>query len=98
MAGEDKITRLKTHVTFAIRFHLHPNVQASMTQDGQAALLRLPSGSGWRFKFEGPVILTLEPSIYFGDGSTQRRTSQLVLSGQADGNTQITWRLARERK
>jgi uncharacterized heparinase superfamily protein len=98
LAGEDKLTGMKTRISFTLRFHLHPNVQASMTQDGQAVLLRLPAGTGWRFRYEGPVALALEASVYSGDGATQRRSQQIVLTGQADSSVQVSWRLARERK
>lgn len=97
LVGEDKISGLKSRATFAVRFHLHPSVQASLIQDGAAALLRLPSGAGWRFTFDGNAALSLEPSVYFGDGITQRRTSQLVLSGQSDSGITLAWRLMRER-
>ena len=30
------------------RFHLHPSVKATLAQSGQAVLMRLPSGRGWR--------------------------------------------------
>jgi uncharacterized heparinase superfamily protein len=98
LAGIDKLTGLKSRISYTIRFHLHPGVQASMTQDGQAVLLRLPAGTGWRFKFDGPVAMTLEASVYSADGATQRRSQQITLTGQADSNVQIAWRLARERK
>lgn len=81
---------------FAIRFHLHPRVQASLIQGGEAALLRLPSGAGWRFS-KGEGILTLEPSIYCGSGTTPRKTQQLVISGGTDGsNACIAWSFTEE--
>ena len=43
MRGEDQLTG-RPGAAFAVRFHLHPSVQASLVQDGAAALLRLPSG------------------------------------------------------
>jgi len=98
LMGEERLSGATISVNYAIRFHLHPNVQASLTQDGQAVLLRLPSGTGWRFRQEGASALALEPSIYSGDGGTQRRSLQLVLHGETAGPAQITWRLAREKK
>jgi hypothetical protein len=41
---------------FTIRFHLHPNVTASLQQDNEAVLLRLPSGQGWRLRADGTKI------------------------------------------
>src|SRR5262249_46944435 len=60
---------------FSLRWHLHPLVQASLAQSGQAALLRTPSGTGWRLRIEHGE-LGLEPSIYCGSG-TPRRSLQL---------------------
>ena len=100
--GEDTLTaeatlpRPPVH-PFAIRFHLHPNVRASLTQDGTAILLRLSGGAGFRF-LAGNAGLALEDSIYFGNGML-RRTQQIVLTGQTDGDaTGVQWSLKREVK
>jgi uncharacterized heparinase superfamily protein len=96
---------------FALRWHLHPSVQASLTQSGQTALLRMPSGIGWRMHVEG-FDLALEPSVYCGSGSP-RRSLHLKVSGhtglpspkrssgfaQAGGTeTSLVWSLTREKK
>jgi uncharacterized heparinase superfamily protein len=82
---------------FALRWHLHPLVQASLAQSGQTALLRTPSGSGWRFRIERGE-LGLEPSIYCGNG-TPRRSLQLKVSGQTDeAQTSVSWSLVREKR
>ena len=69
---------------FTVRFHLHPEIDASLVQDGTAVLLRLPGSgrnrpSGWWFRAEGGG-LALADSIYLGSGET-RRTQQIVISG-----------------
>ena len=38
---------------FAIRFHLHPNVRASVAREGHAVLLELPDGESWEFETDG---------------------------------------------
>jgi len=82
---------------FAIRWHLHPSVQVSLTQGGQAALLRTASGSGWRLQIEKSG-LSLESSIYCGQG-TPRRSQQLKLSHVTSGpETAIAWRVIRDKK
>jgi uncharacterized heparinase superfamily protein len=82
---------------FTLRWHLHPTVQASLSQGGQTALLRTPSGSGWRLRTEKGE-LGLESSIYCGNASP-RRTIQIGTSGITnEGDTVVTWSLARERK
>ncbi len=65
--------------SFAVRFHLHPGVKASLVQEGRAVLLRLPSGAGWRFRAEGANV-AVEESIYVGTGEI-KRASQIVVSG-----------------
>jgi uncharacterized heparinase superfamily protein len=80
---------------FAIRFHLHPRVQVALNQQG-GALLRLPSGQGWRFRSAG-ALLELADSIYLGRRGEMRRSQQLVLRGEAQGSeTIVKWALQRE--
>jgi len=82
---------------FAIRFHLHPDVQASTTQDGNAVLLKSPSGVFWRLKAAG-AVMNLAESVYLGEGAV-RKTQQVVLDGHA-GSTgaAVKWALKREPK
>lgn len=81
---------------FAVRFHLHPQVQASVAQNAQAAILRLPSGVGWRLRTAGAQV-SLEESIYLGRAGEIRRSQQVVIAGAlAPGDTVVKWALARE--
>jgi len=81
---------------FTIRFHLHPAVTASLIQDGAAVLLRLPSGTGWRFRVAG-ASLALTESIYLTVTET-KRTQQIVLAGRTGDNseTAVKWSLRQE--
>ncbi len=92
LRGEDYIEAEQPQ-PFTIRFHLHPNVIANMQQDGEAVLLRLPSGQGWRLRAEGAPI-SVEESVYFG-GNEPRRATQVVLSGHQDGPQQVKWAISR---
>lgn len=80
---------------FILRFHLHPTVKATLAQSGQAVLMRLPSGRGWRLRASGAGI-GLAESIYLGEDGRQRRTEQIVLVGQvpAEGAA-VKWALTR---
>jgi len=80
---------------FIVRFHLHPAVKATLAQSGQAVLMRLPSGRGWRLRATGAGV-GLAESIYLGEEGRQRRTEQIVLVGQipAEGAT-VKWALTR---
>lgn len=94
LRGEDRLTG-RPGAAFAVRFHLHPSVQASLVEDETAALLRLPSGSVWRLRAAG-AEMTLGESIYLGSGEA-RKTQQLVLGGTAaPGGTTVRWALRRE--
>jgi uncharacterized heparinase superfamily protein len=80
---------------FIIRFHLHPSVKATLAQSGQAVLMRLPSGRGWRLRALGAGI-GLAESIYLGEEGRQRRTEQIVLVGQIPiEGAAVKWALTR---
>jgi uncharacterized heparinase superfamily protein len=82
---------------FTVRFHLHPQVQASLTQDGSTALLRLASGAGWRVRAQG-AVMSLAESVYLGSGEV-KKSQQIVLQGHVgtQGAT-VKWALRREGK
>ena len=92
LRGEDWIEAPEPQ-PFVLRFHLHPNVTASIQQDGEAALLRLASGQGWRLRADG-AALSVEESIYTG-GAEARRAEQVVLTGQQDGPQHIKWAITK---
>ena len=90
--GEDAVEAAAPQ-PYTLRFHLHPGVSASLQQDGEAVLLRLPSGGGWRLRAEG-ARMTLEESVYLG-GAEPKRGEQVVLTGYADGPQQVKWAISR---
>jgi uncharacterized heparinase superfamily protein len=94
LRGEDRLSG-RPGAAFAVRFHLHPSVEASLVAGESAALLRLPGGSLWRLRASG-AEMALGESIYLGSGEA-RKTQQLVLSGTAaPGGTNVRWALRRE--
>jgi uncharacterized heparinase superfamily protein len=96
LRGEDQLTGLPG-AAFAVRFHLHPSVQASLVRDGGGALLRLPSGIVWRLRAAG-AEMSLGESIYLGSGEA-RKTQQVVLSGTVPaGGAVVRWAIRREPK
>lgn len=83
-------------VPFKVRFHLHPEVRASMIQDGSAVLLRTAGGGGWRFIGAGGT-LALEDSVYLGASDMPRRTLQIVVAGSPhEAGGQVKWAFRRE--
>ena len=96
LRGHDKLEG-KGGKRFAVRFHLHPQIVANLAQDGQAVLLRLPGGAGFRLRSSGAEV-SLAESVYLG-GSEMRRTQQVVLSGELHGaGAEVKWALTRESK
>lgn len=94
LRGEDRLTGPGGH-KFVVRFHLHPDVQASLIRGGDAALLRPAGAKGWRFRSTGGA-LAIEESVYFGGGA-RRRTSQVTISGNHGGSDSVVkWRLRLE--
>jgi uncharacterized heparinase superfamily protein len=82
--GEDPLRR--DQIPFAIRFHLHPSVKVTLAQDQHSALLIQPGGIGWRFRADGGP-LQLEKSVYLAEGCRPRRSEQLVIHGNAYGDS-----------
>lgn len=94
LRGEDRLSG-RAGQGFAIRFHLHPAVQASLAQDGTTALLRLPGGLGWRLRAQG-AVMSLAESVYLGTGE-RRKSQQLVLDGHVgSAGASVKWALRRE--
>ena len=96
LRGEDKLTG-RAGTEFAVRFHLHPAVEASLSADGGAAVLRLPNGAVWRLRAAG-AEMSLGESVYLGAGEA-KKTQQVVLSGTTgpDGVV-VRWAIRREPK
>ncbi|MGG5821239.1 heparinase II/III family protein [Falsiroseomonas sp. HW251] len=76
---------------FAIRFHLHPAVVASLQQDEAGVLLRLPSGVGWRLRAKGARV-AIEESIHLA--AEPRRSQQVALYAEA-GAASVQWAISR---
>ncbi len=101
--GEDVLEPLQESAqpleprSFALRFHLHPDVQASLVQDGTSALLKPPRGRGWTLRQTGGH-LDLEDSVYLG-GREIRRGLQLVIRGTTgNSETIVKWALIKAAK
>lgn len=96
LRGQDLLTlegrrRRGEAIPYAVRFHLHPDVEAATTADGQGALLRVRGRTVWQFRCRGGR-LAIEDSLWVDGGAGLRETSQLVVAGDSppDG-TAIAW-------
>ncbi len=84
-------------IAFDLRFHLHPDVDATLDLGGTAVSMALKSGDIWVFRHDGTAKLSLEPGVYLERGRLKpRATKQIVLSGRAmEYATRIRWTLAK---
>ncbi|WP_297772231.1 heparinase II/III family protein [uncultured Roseovarius sp.] len=84
-------------IPYDVRFHLHPEVDASIDMGGTAVSLALRSGEIWVFRNDGHAALSLQPSVYLEKTRLKpRATQQIVLSGRAMAYaTHLRWSLAK---
>ncbi len=72
----------RDEIPFHIRFHVHPDVRVSLSQDQSSAILIQGGKAGWRLRTDaGP--LTIEDSVYLARGHKPVKTKQIVISGMA---------------
>ncbi len=113
MAGEDLLVALEDSakrrfdkvldagalqgVPFQIRFHLHPEADATVDMGGAAVSIALKSGEIWVFRHDTVAKMVLEPSVFLEKGRLKPRASkQVVLSGVAmEYATRIRWSLSK---
>lgn len=96
LRGQDLLTlqgrrRRAEPIPYAVRFHLHPDVEAATTADGQGALLRVRGRTVWQFRCRGGR-LAIEDGLWIDGDARLRETSQLVVGGESppDG-TAVAW-------
>ncbi|KQT34950.1 heparinase [Sphingomonas sp. Leaf412] len=103
LRGEDALLpagrarRAERATPFALRFHLGPGVEAARTADGQAAILRTPSGAIWQFRTRAET-LEVEESVWVDAAGRFVPTQQIVVGGSAAaGGASVAWALRRAR-
>lgn len=69
-------------VPFAIRFHLGPQVEATLSDNKKGASLSLPDGSLWQFVSSGEEI-ALEESMWVDGNGRPHPVQQLAIQGLA---------------
>ena len=98
--GEDMLLpaqrrRKPVSAPYALRFHLAPHIDASLTADGQGALLRIDMGALWQFRC-GSGQLAVEDSLWVDGDGRPHATKQLVVSATAEpGGSSLGWLLKR---
>ena len=89
LRGEDQLTREVSHghLDIAIRWPLHPDCRATLSQSGDSVLIAPPRAEAWRLRvaLAGPdQRLALEPSVYLG-GETIRKSQAITLRAVMSG-------------
>lgn len=108
ITGEDSLSRPMAEslpasgsaIPYALRFHLHPDVQVAQGPDDKTVFLGLARRQRvWRFRSE--ALLSVETSRYWGGGAAQK-AQQLVIRGEADPTAdgsrapnRVRWALSR---
>ena len=84
LLGEDRLEGAE-HDNHLLRFHLHPGVQAELTQTRRSAILRLSTrDQGWRFDALG-AHLQIADSVVADERGQPLRAQQLVLAPNYTG-------------
>jgi uncharacterized heparinase superfamily protein len=73
--------KIRESVSYAVRFHLAPGVEPTITADGMGAILRSRAAPPWNFRCRG-ANLALEESLWIDGRGQPQRTSQLVIVGE----------------
>jgi uncharacterized heparinase superfamily protein len=98
--GEERLSprgrrKIREAAPFAIRFHLAPGVEATVTADAMGAILRSAGAPPWHFRCRG-AMLTLEESLHVDGRGQPVETQQLVVVGEVSGvGGEIGWQLRR---
>jgi len=80
-----------------LRFHLPPQINASLLSNGYSILLAAPDRQAWIFSCIDANI-ALEESISFSDTSGPRKTEQIVVRSKIEAATEIRWSLNHRKK
>ncbi len=99
--GEDRLVpaatshlRRRKQTEAILRFHLHPAVRASLSQNGKTVMLDLAEGESWRFSAAGEEI-GLEESVFLADKKGPRKTRQIVIYCPFELEKVVKWSFRR---
>jgi len=98
--GEDLLIpkgrrKIREAAPYAIRFHLAPGIEPTVTADGMGAILRSPGAPAWNFRCRGAMIM-VEDSLVIDSSGRTVPTLQLVAVGEVSGvGGEIAWQFRR---
>jgi uncharacterized heparinase superfamily protein len=87
--------KIRESAPYAVRFHLAPGVEATVTADGMGAILRSRGAPPWNFRCRGGN-LTVEESLWIDGRGQPHATIQLVIVGEVSAlGGEIGWHFRR---
>ena len=87
--------KIRESAPYAVRFHLAPGVEATITADGMGAILRSKGAPPWNFRCRGGN-LSDEESLWIDGHGRPQRTVQLIVVGEVSGlGGEIGWQFRR---
>jgi len=87
--------KIRESAPYAVRFHLAPGVEATVTADGMGAILRSKGAPPWNFRCRGGN-LTTEDSLWIDGRGQPNRTTQLVIVGEVSAlGGEVGWTFRR---
>ena len=98
--GEDRLIpkgrkKIRELVPYAIRFHLAPGVEATLTADGMGAILRSSGAPPWNFRCRG-AMLQIEEGLFVDGRGQPVPALQLVVVGELSAiGGEIAWQFRR---
>ena len=82
---------------FAVRFHLHPGTRANPFPNGRGVMLMLQNRDVWHLMAHDDIV-AVEESVYLAGQDGPRRTTQVVIYGQARTAPRVQWTLIHVRQ
>ncbi|NUQ17549.1 MAG: heparinase [Sphingomonas sp.] len=87
--------KIRESAPYAVRFHLAPGVEPTITADGMGAILRSKGAPPWNFRCRGGN-LAVEESLWIDGHGQPHRTMQLVIAGEVSAlGGEIGWQFRR---
>lgn len=87
--------KIKESASYAVRFHLAPGVEVTLTADGMGAILRSKGAPPWNFRCRGGMMAT-EESLWIDGRGEPQATTQLVIIGEVSSlGGEIGWQFRR---
>jgi uncharacterized heparinase superfamily protein len=87
--------RIRDSASYAVRFHLAPGIEATVTADMMGAILRSAGAPPWNFRCRGGS-LAVEESLWIDGRGQPQRTLQLAIVGEVSAlGGEIGWQFRR---